>query len=165
MRPKSRESTENLGRILDVFAAGRPEELGQIRNGIFAGILAELLAYRKAEDGELEAARAMAGVRFGHLPEIEGVPRIVLAGARFKSALVELNSACDEVYVDRELDKAGLESIVATVGGLVDKIVNLMMQDATGPGDVQGPDLGVKAPELEYVDLGHPTGKGSKGQE
>lgn len=137
MRPKSRESTENLGRILDVFAAGRPEELGQIRNGIFAGILAELLAYRRAENGELEAARAMADVRFGHLLEIEGVPRIVLAGARFKSALAELHKVCDETFGDLGEGAAGLESIEVTLRGLIDKLVDMMMQNARPDRDVQ----------------------------
>jgi len=136
MRPKSRETTDSLGKILDVFAAGRPEELGQIRNGIFAGILAELIAYRKAEDAELEIARTYAGLKFGHITEIQGVPRIVLAGARFKSALAELDEACKEVLGDTLKDPGGLDSIVETTRGMIDKLVDLIMQNATELGDV-----------------------------
>lgn len=137
MRPKSEESTETLGRILDVFAAGRPEELGQIRNGILAGVLAELIAYRKSEDAEVERVRGYARVKFGLITETDEVPRIVLAGARFKSALAELDEACKESLGDALKDPAGLDSIVTSTRGMIDKLVDLIMQNATEPRVVQ----------------------------
>lgn len=148
MRPKSEESTETLGRILDVFAAGRPEELGQIRNRIFAGVLAELIAYRKSEDAEVERVRGYARVKFGLVTEIDDVPRIVLAGARFKSALAELDEACKESLGDTVKDHDGLESIVATPRGMIDKLVDLIMQNARPDRDVQ------RIEELEQLEGG-----------
>jgi len=149
MRPRSEESTETLGKILDVFAAGRADELGQIRNGILAGVLAELIAYRKSEDAELDAVR----VRFGHLQEIEGVPRIALAGARLKSALAEFHKACEKTLGDPGDGKLELVAVEAVFMGMIDKLVDTIMQNATAPGDVQEPDETVEAPLLDEAKI------------
>jgi len=117
-------STPELIKIRDVFAAGRPEELGALRNDILAAVLTELVGYRTMQDAEEQAARALAE---GH-----EVDTLTLTAARFKLALSKLQQELDR-RIGVSTSQYGQNIIEC-----LDLLTALLLQHATEPGDLPG---------------------------
>lgn len=131
------EGVQELETIRAVFASGSPKGLGHIRNGVMAGILAEVIAGRHRENAE----EKHNPVLFGHVHEVEGLSRSELAVLRFRLAFEEVHAALTEHLDVTPEHQATADLLARTVLSTVEALLRGLgesRQAATDPGNLPG---------------------------
>lgn len=141
---KSPWTTDVLVKIQAMFAAGRPEDVGRINNGLLAGVLAELIDRRHPENAE----QRHNPIGFVYIKEAADLSRAQIATERVIAALSEFHAALkDELGVDDGAERmadflfnrlmGAAEEIRAKLALSASETDSAIPQTATAPGKVQ----------------------------